>query len=176
MIQKEEEIRSTVLEAIAQKMAVAARTAPKACGFDNLEIKVVTGTDILVLANRMRELAESLDKAFFARDASNIEKASAILLVGTVHKVQGLNCGLCGFATCAEKEEASNKIPCVFNTHDLGLAIGSAVSIAADNRADNRVMYSVGVAAIDLGFMAGCSAVMAVPVASMGKSPFFDRK
>lgn len=176
MVRSEEELRDQVLELVAQKMAVAARTAPKACGVDNLTIKVVTGQDIARLSVRMRELSVTLGKQFFARDADNVQKASAVLLVGTKYKVQGLNCGLCGFDTCAEKDRAGVKIPCVFNTHDLGLAIGSAVSIAADNRADNRVMYSLGVAAMDMGLMSGCDAVISVPIASLGKSPFFDRK
>lgn len=176
MIRSEEEIRNEALVAVAKRMAVAARTAPKACGFDNLVIKIVTGEDISALSTRMVELAEVLGKAFFVRDAGNIEKAEAIVLIGTKHVVQGLNCGLCGLETCAEKEKAGVKIPCIFNVHDLGLAIGSAVSLAADNRVDNRVMYSVGVAAMDMGMMEGCSPVMAIPLASMGKSPFFDRK
>lgn len=176
MIKSEEELRDQILERVAQKMAIAARTAPKACGFDNLTIKVVTGQDIAKLSARMRELAVTLKKEFFARDAGNVDKASALLLVGTKYRVQGLNCGLCGFDTCAAKDEASADIPCVFNIHDLGLAIGSAVSIAADSRADNRVMYSLGVASVDLGLMPDCGAVIAVPIASLGKSPFFDRK
>lgn len=175
MIRSEEDIRNEVLESVAQRMAVAARTAPKACGFDNLVIKVVTGDDISTIADRMRTLAGVMKKDFFVRDAGNIEKSSAIVLIGTKHVVQGLNCGLCGFETCAMKEASNVKIPCIFNIHDLGLAIGSAVSLAADNRVDNRVMYSVGVAAMDLGFMEGCTAVMTIPIASMGKNPFFDR-
>lgn len=176
MIQTEEQLREELLTIVAHKMAVAARTAPKACGFDNLEIKVITGGEIVALSSRMKELGVSMDKSFFIRDAGNIEISSAIVLIGTKHVIQGLNCGLCGFATCAEKEKASAKIPCIFNIHDLGLAIGSAVSLAADNRVDNRVMYSVGVAAMDLGYMDGCTAVMAIPIASVGKNPFFDRK
>lgn len=176
MIRSEEDIRNEVLESVAQRMAVAARTAPKACGFDNLVIKVVTGDDVATMAGRMRELAVVMNKEFFVRDAGNIEKSAAIVLIGTKHVVQGLNCGLCGFDTCAVKEASSVKIPCIFNIHDLGLAIGSAVSLAADNRVDNRVMYSVGVAAMDLGMVDGCSVVMAIPIASMGKNPFFDRK
>ena len=49
---------------------------------------------------------------------------------------------------CAEKEKYPNT-PCVFNTGDLNLAIGSAVSLAADLRVDNRVMFSIGKAAIN---------------------------
>ena len=52
-------------------------------------------------------------------------------------------CGMCGFENCTEKEKNEN-VPCAFNTGDLGIAIGSAVSVAADNRADNRVILEWG--------------------------------
>jgi glycerol-3-phosphate dehydrogenase subunit C len=50
---------------------------------------------------------------------------------------------------------------CAFNSHDLGIAVGSAVSIAADFHADNRVMYSLGKAAVELLEAYGC--VVTVP-------------
>jgi len=65
---------------------------------------------------------------------------------------------------------------CFFAAHDLGLAVGSAVSVAADMRVDNRVMYSAGVAAKLLGLFEGdVTAVVGVPLSVSEKSPFFDR-
>ena len=66
--------------------------------------------------------------------------------------------------------------PCAFNTHDLGIAVGSAVSVAADLRTDCRVLYSGGVAALDMNLLPGCRAVLAIPLSATGKNPFFDRK
>ena len=60
---------------------------------------------------------------------------------------------------------------------DLGIAIGSAVSVGADLRADTRVMYSIGKAAIAMDLFEGkAQVVMGIPVSISGKSPFFDRK
>ena len=36
---------------------------------------------------------------------------------------------------------------------DLGIAVGSAVSIASDFRIDNRIMYSAGLVAIKTGLL-----------------------
>lgn len=68
-------------------------------------------------------------------------------------------------------------MPCAFNTGDLGIAIGSAVSIAADNRVDNRVMYTVGQAALEMGILGEeVTVAYAIPLSSASKSPYFDRK
>ena len=67
--------------------------------------------------------------------------------------------------------------PCVYATHDLGLAIGSAVALAADRRIDNRVMFSVGEAAYDLGFLPVAARIaMGIPLSATGKNPYYDRK
>lgn len=176
MIQTQEEIRDEQLLAVARQMMNAARTAPKGCGIDNLAISMVTGDDIVTLSNRLKELAVSLDRAFFARDGENLLRASAVVLIGTRNVPLGLNCGLCGFDTCAAKRAGAPQAPCAFNMHDLGIAIGSATSVAADSRVDNRVMYSVGVATQSLGWMDDCHAIFAIPLSANGKNPFFDRK
>lgn len=176
MIEHQEQLRDESLRHTALQMANAARTAPKACGIDNLEIAVVTGDEIVRLSGRMKELAVTLGRAFFARDGENILQAGAIVLIGTRNVVMNLNCALCGFPTCADKVKQAPKAPCAFNMHDLGLAVGSAVAVAADNRADSRVMYSAGIAAQHLEMLEKCHAIFAIPVSATGKSPFFDRK
>ena len=177
MVQSEEDIRHETLVSVARKMMLAARTAPKARGFDNLQIKMVEGDELAVMADIMRRAAiENPAKAFMARDAANMESAGVAVLIGTKNSVMGLNCGYCGFPTCALKNTESQNTPCAFNSHDLGIAVGSAVSVAADNRVDNRVMFSVGVAAMEAGFMDGSSMVMGIPISVSGKSPFFDRQ
>ena len=65
---------------------------------------------------------------------------------------------------------------CSFNAGDLGIAVGSAVSRAADLRIDNRIMYSAGKAALELGFLGSEVAIAyGIPLSVSGKSPFFDR-
>jgi len=86
-----------------------------------------------------------------------------------------LNCGYCGFPTCAEKD-LHEGLPCAFPLNDLGIAIGSACATAADNRVDTRVMFSAGLAAKELGWLGGeCKVAYAIPISATGKSPFFDR-
>ena len=57
----------------------------------------------------------------------------------------------------------------------LGIAIGSAVSIAADDRVDSRVMFSIGVAAVRLEMLPGAKIVYGIPLSAKKKNPFFDR-
>jgi uncharacterized ferredoxin-like protein len=66
-------------------------------------------------------------------------------------------------------------VPCFFNANDLGIAIGSATSLAADFRVDSRVMFSVGQAVLSLNLLPECSMVLALPLSVSGKSIFFDR-
>jgi uncharacterized ferredoxin-like protein len=59
---------------------------------------------------------------------------------------------------------------------DLGIALGSAVKTAQIHNTDNRIMYSGGVAARDLGlFSPDCTVVYAIPLSATGKNIFFDR-
>ena len=173
----EQETRDETLKAIGQKMMVAARTAPKGKGIDNMEIALVEKDTIKAISDKLKELGEKYDLGGFKRDAENILSAPAMILLGTRKKALGLKrCGMCGFENCAEKEKHLN-IPCVFNTGDLGIAIGSAVSIAADNRVDNRIMYSVGQAVVEMGlFPEDISIIYGIPISASAKNPFFDRK
>ena len=172
----EKEINAGVVMQVARQMAVSARTAPKARGNDNLEILIVTDETIKILSDKMKEIGAAYSTPFFIRDAENILNSPVVLLFGTSIKSQGLKkCGMCGFANCAEREKQPAH-PCIFNTHDLGLAIGSAVSVAAANNIDNRVMYTVGQAALDLKlFSTDIKVALAVPLSATNKSPFFDR-
>lgn len=176
MITQETESRREYLAQAGKAMMAAARTAPKGCGIDNLEIAMVTGGRINELAAKMRETGESSGRAFFLRDAGNVENSEAVVLIGAKPRVRGLNCGLCGFPTCADKKTKGAGTPCSFDMMDLGIAVGSAVSVATDNRIDNRIMYSAGVAAGQLGMLDESSVIIAIPLSCTGKSIYFDRK
>ncbi len=170
-------IINEALLGVAREMCVAAQTAPKARGRDNLVIKILEKPDIAILSNKMKEIAEKLNIESFKRDAENILSAPYMLLIGTKIQSAGLiKCGMCGYANCDEKNKHS-KTPCVFNTGDLGIAIGSAVSVAMDHRVDNRIMYTVGQAAIELEFLGkDVPVIYAIPISVSAKNPFFDRK
>ena len=65
---------------------------------------------------------------------------------------------------------------CSFNVGDLGIAVGSAAAMAADFRIDNRIMYTAGKAAIELGMLGeDVKIAYGIPLAAKGKNPFFER-
>ncbi|MDH6358774.1 DUF2148 domain-containing protein [Parabacteroides sp. PF5-9] len=173
MIINERDINHELVIQVVQRMMTAARTAPKGKGVDIIEIAMVTGEEIIRLSEEMIQISAEKNLKFFLRDAENILQADALLILGTMQKTQGLNCAHCGFDTCAEKPDA---VPCVINTVDVGIALGSACAMASDLRVDTRVMFSAGYAAQRLGMLDECKCVMAVPVSATSKNPFFDRK
>jgi len=158
-------------------MVAAARTAPKGRGVDNIQMFVISGEEIGLLAQKLKAMGEELDNSIFLRDARNLLQAELLLLIGTRYKSLGLkDCGLCGFDNCEEKNKHP-LMPCVFNTTDIGIAIGSAVSVAMEHRVDNRIMYSVGYAALRAGlFTEDIKLAYGIPLSISSKNPFFDRK
>ncbi len=174
----ETEIKRQTLIEIARKMMVAARTAPKARGADNLEIVMLTGNHIKTLAEKMEEIGIKEDNHIFLRDSKNVhDSADVVILIGTYLKSVGLKlCGFCGFDNCEQKDKHPD-IPCAYNTGDLGIAIGSAVSMAADYRGDNRIMYTIGYAAREMKILnSDVKIIYGIPLSATSKNPFFDRK
>jgi uncharacterized ferredoxin-like protein len=173
----EENLRTDTLKIVGGLMCTAARTAPKVKGIDNLLIALVETQSIEMIADKMKEIGLKNDNPSFLRDAENVLHANVMMIIGTkIHSIGLKMCGHCGFANCAEKEEHPN-IPCTFNAGDLGVAIGSAVSVAMDHRVDNRIMYTVGHAVIELGLLGkDVKIAYGIPLSSSAKNPFFDRK
>jgi uncharacterized ferredoxin-like protein len=167
--------REGLLEA-ARRICVAARTAPKGRGVDNLVTAVLTGEQKEEIAREMQAIGERSGAAFFIRDAANVRAAGALVLLGTRTRTLGLEpCGFCGFEDCAANERAGGI--CAFNTGDLGIAIGSAVSVAADLRVDNRVFFTAGRAALNLKTLGEQVRIAyGIPLSVGPKSPFFDRR
>lgn len=177
-IRLEEQERHEAVMEVARRMMAAARTAPKGCGIDNLAIATLQSPEIEQLAAKMEALvAAGIASPVFMRDADNIRQAEAIVLIGTKIAPIGLKyCGLCGFANCGAKAEHPDH-PCAFNTGDLGIAVGSAVSVAMDARIDNRIMYTAGMAVRELGWLGEeYKIIYGIPLSCTGKNPFFDRK
>ena len=173
MIQNERASRHEHVLDVARQMMTAARTAPKGKGIDIIEIAMVTGDDLKVLSDKMVAMVEEHGMKFFLRDAANILQAECVIIIGTREQAQGLNCGHCGYPTCAGRPEG---VPCAVNSVDVGIAIGSACATAADLRVDTRVMFSAGLAAQQLEWLPRCRSVYAIPVSASTKNPFFDRK
>ena len=173
MILNERDARHEHILQVARQMMTAARTAPKGKGIDIIEMALITDEEIKLLSDTMVAMVEEHGMKFFLRDADNILNAECVILIGTREQAQGLNCGHCGFATCAGRTEG---VPCALNSIDVGIAIGSACATAADLRVDTRVMFSAGLAAQQLEWLPGCRSVYAIPVSASTKNPFFDRK
>lgn len=162
---------------IAELMCVAARTAPKACGIDNIVTAIVSDeAEKAALAAEMRAFGEQIGAPFFLRDADNLMAADACVVLGTkLARLHIPGCNLCGFPNCEANEEAGAR--CAYNVGDLGIALGSAASVAADHRVDCRVMYTVGMAAVRLGLLGEEVAIAhGIPLSIKGKNIFFDRK
>lgn len=174
----ENELRQEALLAVAKKMILAARTAPKARGMNNLAMSIITGSDIQELARVTSNIGENKDNHIFTRDAENVlNSAQVVVLIGTrIHSLGLKVCGLCGFPDCASKDNEPD-VPCAFNTSDLGIAVGSAVSVAMDCRIDNRIMYTIGLAAHKMELLGKeYKIVFGIPLSATSKNPFFDRK
>lgn len=166
----------TVIQA-AKEMANAARTAPKAIGYDRLEIGIVTGQQLEELAQKMEQMyKEGRAGEHFVRDAGNMRKSACCLIIGTRTNPMPRGCANCGMADCANHNGYTGASPCLYAVHDLGLAVGSAVSVAADKRIDNRVMFSAGAAALEMGWLGEARVAMGIPLSVNGKSVYFDRK
>jgi uncharacterized ferredoxin-like protein len=172
------------VKTVAGLMALAARTAPKAVGLDSIAIEVITGKDQEKIAAKMIEIAKETGMDFFRTNGEQVRASEALVLIGVAgQKALGLNCGGCGHATCAEMTKAvaaakGHKTDyagpnCVIKVTDLGIAVGSAAKTASIHNADNRIMYSAGVAAMKLGIIKGCSIVYGIPLKASGQNIFF---
>ena len=160
---------------VAHKMVAAAKTAPKGCGVDKIVAFILDGEEKYQLCEEMKKMASLPGSGFFERDANNISASHCVVIIGVVNVPLGLaNCGFCGFPDCAASVKAGSL--CAFNTTDLGVALGSAVSLAADNRIDSRIMFSAGKAALSLGIFEEKVAICyGIPLSTSSKSIFFDR-
>ncbi len=180
-------IESDAVKVVAGLMALSVRTAPKAVGIDSIKIEVLTGKDQEMLADRLIQQGEEFGIDFFRVNGKQVRVSDATLLIGIEGRTPlGLNCGGCGHATCAEMTKAikaqKNKKSlypgpnCVLKISDLGIAVGSAVKTAGIHNVDNRVMFSAGAIALQLGMLKGCSVAYGIPLKASGKNIFWDMK
>jgi uncharacterized ferredoxin-like protein len=175
--------REGLLEA-AKLMLIAARTAPKAVGIDDVLTCIVYGKEKDAIAETMEKIAEERKIEGFKRDAKNVRDSEAIILIGVRgNKSVGLSCSACGSKNCKEFEEKEKKLGqdfygpnCIFKALDLGIALGSAVKIAGMLNVDNRIMYRVGTAALRLKLLPEATVIMGIPISAKGKNIYFDRR
>ncbi len=187
LIGSSEAEREAVLTA-AKLIMAAITTAPKGRGVSEV-------TSALLLDEEKERLARSMEEqnsrkvapvGFFKRDAQNVRKAAAVLLIGvkgTMPKKPEtpFNCGACGYPSCAAMIKAAKKKGedfvgplCAFQVMDLGIALGVAAKMAASLNIDNRLLYSAGAAAMNLGLL-NADLIIALPLSVSEKNIFFDR-
>jgi uncharacterized ferredoxin-like protein len=175
-MKKSEQLEKEAALQVSNLMAASARTAPKTRGIDNIEvISVDDDAARTKIIAKMKEISKAENRPSLERDANSIGYSPAMLIVGVKTNPAGLNCGYCGYATCAELSKT--KGVCAYNSIDLGIAVTSAAAIASDFHIDNRLMYSIGRAAMDLKlFSNNVRQALGIPLSVTGKNPFFDRK
>jgi len=174
--------REAILEA-AKLMLVAARTAPKSAGIDDILTMIIYGKGKDHIADEMEEIAKKRRAEGFIRDAKNVRDSEAVVLIGVRgSKSFGLDCGACGHKTCKEFEQEKKELgedfvgpTCLFKMLDMGIALGSAVKTASELNVDNRIMYRIGTAAMKLKMLPEATTIMGIPLSTKGKSIYFDR-
>ncbi len=177
MIYTSQDMEKEAILQTAAHMCTAVRTAPKAHGKDTLYTMVLTGEEKDALSKKMEEtglriMGEKMC-TWYGRDAENVRKAQAVVLIGAKCKTRGVpDCGFCGFADCGECTKKGGN--CAYLYIDLGIAVSSAVASADINRVDNRVMFSVGRAAGEMNYEDGVL-WLGIPLSVSGKNIFFDR-
>ncbi|MCS7122001.1 MAG: DUF2148 domain-containing protein [Archaeoglobaceae archaeon] len=182
MIFSETTFKIEAVKIAAYLLAENARTAPKSRGQDSLDIVYIDGYELRKLCEEMKKISEELNDRVFKRDAESIEKSQGVLLIGVEsRKPLNLNCGGCGYKSCEEFQKALSVNvkftgpSCIFKLLDLGIAVGSVAKLSSILGLDTRIMYTAGFAAKRLEYVKG-DVVLAIPIATLGKNPFFDRK
>ncbi|GLI53152.1 ferredoxin domain-containing protein [Thermodesulfovibrio yellowstonii] len=169
------------IEIVAKLMLISARTAPKAKGDDEIVTGIVSQEEKEAIAQEMELIGQKETHKFFRRDAQNVRDAEAVILIGlNFKKPAGVNCGACGYDCNTILKQKIFKVEysgpvCTIRAIDLGIAIGSLVSVAKELGVDNRVMYSIGATAKKLGLM-DAQIILGIPLSVKGKNIFFDRK
>jgi len=176
MIYQSDTFEKEALFEVAKLMAVAARTAPKAKGVDTILTMIIDGAEKDAVADEMRSIAGDDISSPFVRDAGNVDASEYVVLLAVVDNPVGLTiCSTCGFETCDAAAKAGS--PCAFNISDLGTAACSACATASFHRVDNRLMYTVGRAVLNLDlFGTKIRTCYGIPISVSGKSIYYDRK
>jgi len=176
------ELKKKAVMEVAEQLAIAARTAPKGRGRDDISIAVLTDEEKESVAQKLDSLSAERGLAWFKRDADNVRKSMVVLLFGVKgSKARDLNCTGCGYASCADFDKVEKMAKadfsgpnCMFALIDIGIALGSAVKLASELGVDNRIMYTVGLAAKKLNLI-DADVIMGLPLSATGKNIYFDR-
>jgi uncharacterized ferredoxin-like protein len=183
------EAEREAVSAAARLIMAAVATAPKTRGVSMIQSVLIDGNDKERLADAMEHHGRGKASAgsIFVRDAGNVRNSAAVLLVGvkgTMPKKpeNPLNCGACGCAECSgfiqapkgrQGEDFTGPL-CVFQSIDLGIALGVAAKMAAELNIDNRLMYTAGAGAMEMKIL-DADIIVGLPLSVSAKNIFFDR-
>lgn len=175
MIITAEEAEEQAILSTAKQMMAAIHTAPKGCGMDKVKTIALTGSDKDCLADEMMKINAETGLEFFKRDSENVRNSALVILVGVPDSPLGMpHCGICGFTDCAANRVAGGR--CIFTSADLGIALGSAVSLASSQDIDSRIFYSIGKAAMRLHSLGDkVTNIFGIALSVSSKNIFFDR-
>jgi len=163
VIERSDAVKEGVLQ-VAKLMVLSAITAPKGRGVDNVSARILDSMEELeLLAKTMEELSSEYGDVF-ARDASNVRRSDAVVLIG---------CKIADFKL-KQPRELEIDLNLAMSLVNLGIAVGSAVKTASIHNVDNRVMYTVGIAAKKLGLL-DADVILGVPLSATSKNIYFDR-
>lgn len=163
MIERSDAIREGVIQ-VAKLMVLSAVTAPKGRGVDNVLARILDRREELeLLAKTMEELSGEYGDVF-ARDASSVRRSDAVVLIG---------CRIADFKLKQPKELGVD-LNLAMSLVNLGIAVGSAVKTASIHNVDNRIMYTIGVAAKRLGLL-DADVILGIPLSATSKNIYFDR-
>jgi len=172
----------------ARLIMAAVTTSPKARGVSSVTSVLIHDEEKERLAKAMEDHGpqKKFNQDIFLRDAQNIRRSQAVLLIGVKGSLpkkpeKPFNCGACGHPLCSqfirvEKKRGEDFVGplCAFQVMDLGIALGVAAKMAAELNVDNRLMYTAGAAAMNLGLLQA-DMVIALPLSVSEKNIFFDR-
>ena len=173
---------------VATLMAASARTAPKTKGEDSIKTLILDGDDVEGLAVGMERKAEKVPPhtaEILRINAGSVRVSSCVLLIGVTGEPKRperpLDCGACGYDNCAGLAKATKRTKdftgpiCIFQAIDLGIALSSVVKMASELNIDNRMMYSIGVAAKEMQLL-DADVIIGIPLSVTGKNPYSERK
>lgn len=174
MIYNERNLREAQALDIAQKMLVAARTAPKGKGIDVLECAVVNGDEKEALAVAMETIGKERGHAFFLRDAGCVRTCQCVVLVGTRPKDSIFELRLLRVPRPAARSPPKHLARSMWSMWASRSALPSRV-----RKPTGSIRASCSPLALPLNTLAYLvkvfSQVLAIPVSISSKSPFFDR-
>jgi len=161
---------------VAQLMCLAARTAPKGGGVDAITTAVVSKDTKDSLAAEMRKIGKENNMKAYSLNSEQVDESEFVVLMGAKLKRYMIKtCNFCGYEGCKENKKANGI--CAVGVGDLGIAIGSAASVAGRHHADSRIMFTIGKAALRLKLLGDdVKIAYGIPLSAKGKNIYFDKE